>query len=126
MKAIENGYFQKEIHKSAYAFQRAVERDEKNVIGVNMFSEGKRINKYGTLKVAPRVVKKQVSRTRSIRRKRDQAAVRTALENLRRNAVAEQNLMASILDCVKKYATIGEMSDVLRDVYGEFKEKNLF
>jgi methylmalonyl-CoA mutase N-terminal domain/subunit len=126
VKAIDKGYFQKEIHQSAYAFQRAVERDEKNVIGVNMFSEGKRINKYATLKVAPQVVKRQVARTRSVRHKRDQAAVQVALENLRNNAVAGRNLMAYILDCVKKYATIGEISDVLREVYGEFKEKKLF
>jgi methylmalonyl-CoA mutase N-terminal domain/subunit len=126
VKAIDEGYFQKEIHQSAYAFQRAVERDEKNVIGVNMFSEGKRIGKYATLKVAPQLVKRQVSRTRIVKRKRGKVAVKVALEDLRNSAITGQNLMACILDCVKKYATIGEISDVLREVYGEFKEKEIF
>ena len=126
VRAIESGYFQKEIHKSAYEFQRAVERGEKNVIGVNIFGEGKRIGKYATLRVPPKLVKRQISRTRSVRRKRDHTAVKIALDSLRNDAAAERNLMTPMLDCVKKCATVGEISEVLREVYGEFKEKQIF
>lgn len=126
VKAIDEGYFQREIHKSAYAFQRAVEHNEKSVIGVNIFSENKKVNKCATLRVAPQLVKKQISRTRSVRRKRDQTKVRIALDNLKKDAVVGRNLMASVIDCVKEYTTIGEISDVLRDVYGEFEEKDIF
>jgi len=126
VKAVAEGYFQKEIHRSAYDFQKLVERGEKSVIGVNKFGEGATIRKYATLKVSPQFVKKQISRTRDVKLSRNRQAVADALDALRKSAVSGRNLMIPILDCVREYATVGEVSDVLRDVYGEFKEKSIF
>jgi methylmalonyl-CoA mutase N-terminal domain/subunit len=125
VEAVNAGYFQKEIHKSAYEFQKSVERGEKSVIGVNKFGEGAVIKRYTTLKVSPQFIKKQISRTDDVKRKRNHRAVASALDDLRKFAVSGRNLMTPILACVREYATVGEISDVLRDVYGEFKEKSV-
>jgi len=125
VEAVNAGYFQKEIHKSAYEFQKLVEGGEKSVIGVNKFGEGAVIKKYATLKVSPQFIKKQISRTDDVKRKRNNRAVASALDDLRKFAVSGRNLMTPILACVREYATVGEISDVLRDVYGEFKEKSV-
>jgi len=126
VSAIADGYFQREIHSSAYEFQKAVERGEKNVIAVNRFCQEQRVGKYATLKVSTKLVNKQISRKRDAVIKRNRTAVTRALENLKDSAIAGRNLMMPMLDCVREYATVGEISDVLRDVYGEFKEKNIF
>jgi methylmalonyl-CoA mutase N-terminal domain/subunit len=123
VSAIAAGYFQREIHSSAYEFQKAVERGEKNVIGVNKFTQEKGIGKYATLRVPVKLVNKQISRKRDIMMKRNRAAVQRALKALKDSAMNGRNLMPSMLDCVREYATVGEMSDTLRGVYGEFKEK---
>jgi len=126
VEAVNAGYFQKEIHKSAYDFQKLVERGERSVIGVNKFGEGATVQKYATVKVLPQFVRKQVSRTREVKNNRNDRAVVDALDGLRKSAVSGRNLMVPILDCVRAYATVGEISDVLRDVYGEFSEKSIF
>lgn len=123
VSAIGKGYFQKEIHKSAYDFQRAVERGDISVIGVNRFGEDSKIKKYSTLKVSPRLVKRQLSRIGQVRKKRNHRAVDTTLHSLKNAAVAGDNLMTPILDCVRVYASVGEISQVLRDVYGVYKER---
>lgn len=121
--AIGKGYFQKEIHKSAYDFQRAVERGDISVVGVNRFGEGSRLKRYSTLRVSPRLVRMQLSRIGRVRRKRNHRAVDATLDSLKNAAVAGDNLMTPILDCVRAYASVGEISQVLRDVYGVYKER---
>ncbi len=126
LAAIDRGYFQKEIHKSAYEYQKAVERGEKIIVGVNKFVTEEGVNKYSILKVSPQVVKKQIQRTKRIKRARDNSKTKRFLRVLERAAINNKNVMTSILSCVKAYATIGEISDTLRQVYGEYKEKSLF
>ncbi len=126
LAAIDRGYFQKEIHKSAYEYQKAVERGEKIIVGVNKFVTEEGVNKYSILKVSPQVVKKQIQRTKRIKRARDNSKTKRFLHLLERAAINNKNVMTSILSCVKAYATIGEISDTLRQVYGEYKEKSLF
>lgn len=126
LAAIDRGYFQKEIHKSAYEYQKAVERGEKIIVGVNKFVTEEGVNKYSILKVSPQVVRKQIQKTKRIKRARDNSKTKRFLRVLERAAINNKNVMTSILSCVKAYATIGEISDTLRQVYGEYKEKSLF
>ncbi len=126
LAAIEKGYFQKEIHKSAYEYQKAVERGEKIIVGVNKFETEEGVNRYSILKVSPRAVRKQIQRTKRMKRIRDNRKIKRLLRLLERAALDNKNVMTSILSCVKAYATLGEISDTLRQVYGEYKEKSLF
>jgi methylmalonyl-CoA mutase N-terminal domain/subunit len=124
--AIEKGYFQEEIHRSAYEYQKSVENGDIGVVGVNRFAAGKARKTFTAVKVSPMAVKNQVQRTRRIKAKRNNINVRSLLKNLEQAAVTGKNLVEPILSCVKAYATIGEISDILRDVYSEYKEKNIF
>jgi len=126
LAAIERGYFQKEIHKSAYEYQKAVERGGRTIVGVNKFVTEEPVKKYSLLTVSPQVVRKQIEKTKRIRRKRDNKKIQELLQTLKRVAIDNENVMESILSCVKAYATIGEISDALREVYGEYKEKSIF
>jgi methylmalonyl-CoA mutase N-terminal domain/subunit len=123
VNAVANGYFQKEIHKSAYEFQKAVEGGAQNIIGVNKFNQAQKTNKYATLKVAKALVRKQLRRKNRLMAERDSASVRHVLGDLKDAAMTGRNLMIPMLDCVNAYATVGEISDILRDVYGEYKER---
>jgi len=123
VKAIAKGFFQQEIHKSAYEFQKGVERDEISVIGVNKFGEGGGMKRYSALKVSPKVVRRQMSRISRLKKKRKRHEVSETLDNLKNVAIAGSNLMLPILDCVGAYVTVGEISRVLRDVYGVYKER---
>jgi len=126
LNAIEKGYFQREIHRSAYEYQKAVEKGEINVVGVNKFATESSRRHFSILRVSPQVVKKQLRRTQKIKKERDNKKVRAALERLKRAAVKGSNLMEPILECVKAYASVGEISDTLRRVYGEYKEEKIF
>ncbi|TET59229.1 MAG: methylmalonyl-CoA mutase, partial [Candidatus Stahlbacteria bacterium] len=125
LAAIENGYLQREIHKSAYEYQKAVENGEIAVIGVNKFVTGQTATKYSILKVASELVKKQIRKIRMVKQRRNNKKVKVLLNDLKKAAIENLNLMKPILKCVKEYATIGEISDTLREVYGEYKEKNI-
>jgi methylmalonyl-CoA mutase N-terminal domain/subunit len=126
LAAIERGYFQKEIHRSAYEYQKAIERGAISVIGVNRFVAEREVKKLSTLTVSPQTVRKQVRRLKNIKRERNNVDVRARLTTLKKAARDSTNLMEPILDCAKAYATIGEISDALREVYGEYKEKDIF
>jgi methylmalonyl-CoA mutase N-terminal domain/subunit len=126
LKAIEKGFFQEEIHRSAYAYQKAVESGKIGVVGVNRFVTDTARKTFTRVKVSPMTVKHQVQRTRRIKTKRDNKKVRLFLKELKQAAMTGESLLRPILSCVKAYATIGEISDTLRDVYGEYKEKSLF
>lgn len=126
LPAIEKGYFQEEIHRSAYEYQKAIEQGDNIVVGVNRFVDPDTEGNFTTVKVAPVTVKQQVQRIRRIRTRRNNPAVRSFLDKLEKAALVGENLIEPILACVKAYATIGEISDILRKVYGEHKEKNIF
>ncbi len=126
VSAIEQGYFQKEIHRSAYDHQRAMERGDVIVAGVNKFADRGVKQKYTVVRVSPESVRKQRSRTERIRRRRNNHAVRRRLDILQQKAISGENLMEPIITCVREYVTVGEISDVLRGVFGEFSEKPIF
>ncbi len=123
--AVEKGYVQKEIHESAYSFQKQIERGERKIVGVNSFEMEEKLP-VKILKVSPLMEKRQVERLRKLRIERDEFVVKEALENLGRVAEGEENTMPAILRAVSAYATLGEMCDVLRGVFGEYKAPNIF
>jgi methylmalonyl-CoA mutase N-terminal domain/subunit len=119
--AIERGYPQKEIAESAYRFQRAVEQREQVIVGVNAFVEQDE-ERIGTLYIDETVAERQLERLEQVRSRRDAAAVRRALDGLQDAARGDANTMPALLDAVRAYATIGEMCDALRVVWGEYEE----
>jgi methylmalonyl-CoA mutase N-terminal domain/subunit len=126
LAAIENGYFQEEIHRSAYEYQKAIEQDDISVIGVNKFVSSDKGRKFTTMRVSSKTLKKQLQRIKRVIARRNNAKVKSLLKKLEGLAVDNENLMEPILACVKAYATVGEISDTLRDVHGEYKEKDIF
>lgn len=125
VRAIEVGFQQKEIQASAYRYQMDIEHQNKIVVGVNKF-ETEEVTPQGLLKVDPRVEEEQKEKLALLRRKRNQDQVRVGLENLKQAAVGEENLMPYIVSAVREYATLGEISDVLREVFGEYKPERAF
>jgi methylmalonyl-CoA mutase N-terminal domain/subunit len=121
VEAIERGYPQQEIAESAYRFQQAVERGERVIVGVNEFVEADE-EPIGTLYIDHTVGETQCARLARVRATRDAGAVRAALARLGEAAGTDDNLMPRLLDAVRAYATIGEMCDVLRKVWGEYEE----
>ncbi len=123
--AIEKGYIQREIVESAYRYQREIERKERVIVGVNEFTTEER-TPIEILKIDPEIEKKLIERINSIRKMRNQLKVREALDKLRKAAEHDENLMPVILECVKQYATLGEICDTLREIYGEYKAPTIF
>jgi methylmalonyl-CoA mutase N-terminal domain/subunit len=119
--AIEQGFIQRQIEDSAYDYQKKVESKERIVVGVNQFQAAEDV-KVPLLRIDPEVEKQQVQRVQEVRSNRDQAKVDQALANLKQAADGEANLMPPILEAVHEYATIGEICQVLRDVFGEHRE----
>jgi methylmalonyl-CoA mutase N-terminal domain/subunit len=121
LRAIEAGFVQGEIQKAAYKFQQAVEKKDQIVVGVNDFiAEEKRT--IPTLRVDPEIERTQIARLNALRAKRDSARAKSALAELQRRAATTENLLPAILAVVEAYATIGEISDALRRVFGEYQE----
>jgi len=121
IRAIESGFVQTEIQRAAYEFQRAIEKKEQIVVGVNDFVTGD-ARQIPTLRIDPEIERSQVARLEALRARRDSAKTRTALGALDRSARSSENLLPSILAAVEAYATVGEISDTLRRVYGEYQE----
>jgi methylmalonyl-CoA mutase N-terminal domain/subunit len=121
LRAIETGYVQREIQESAYRYQRAIEQEESVVVGVNRF-QSEQGAAIPTLRVNPAIEQQQVERLRAMRERRDSAAVETALAKLEAAARGSENLLPLILESVEAYATVGEISNRLRTVWGEYRE----
>jgi methylmalonyl-CoA mutase N-terminal domain/subunit len=121
LQAIESGYVQKEIQKSAFEYQRAVETREQIVVGVNDF-QAEEERQIPTLRIDPAMEREQVARLQALRNQRDSKKTKTALKELGRRAGGGENLLPAILAAVETYATVGEISDVLRQVFGEYQE----
>jgi methylmalonyl-CoA mutase N-terminal domain/subunit len=121
LRAIESGYVQREIQQAAYEYQRAVEKKEAVVVGVNSFrvEEGEAVP---TLRIDPAVERAQVERLRALRERRDNEQVEVALTLLEAAARGTENLLPRILSCVEAFATVGEISHRLRRVWGEYRE----
>jgi methylmalonyl-CoA mutase N-terminal domain/subunit len=121
VEAIELGYPQKEIAEASYQFQQAVERREKVIVGVNDFVQHDE-KPIEILYIDESTADKQIARLDGLRSTRDNDQVARTLDALRRTARGTGNTMPAILDCVRAYATVGEMCDALREVWGEYEE----
>jgi methylmalonyl-CoA mutase, N-terminal domain len=119
--AIEHGYPQKEIAEASYKFQQSVEQRAKTIVGVNDFVQDDELS-VPILYIDDSTAQTQLSRLERLRQTRDNDAVRRSLDALRDAARGGANTMYPLLDCVRAYATVGEMCDALRDVWGEYEE----
>jgi methylmalonyl-CoA mutase N-terminal domain/subunit len=120
--AIEQGFPQREIQDASYVYQKAVEQGEKIIVGVNAFvaEEDPAIE---ILQIDESVAERQIAKTRKVRESRDNDRTRSVLESLRKAAAdGSANMMVPVLDCVRAYATLGEICDTLRGVYGIYEE----
>ena len=118
VEALEAGYQTDEIHESAFKLQREIEEDDRIVVGVNKFTtETPPIQQFQ--RIDPEAVRKQIARVQRVRHKRDEAETAAALQRLQAVAVGTDNTVPAILECVESYATVGEIADVFRSVFGE-------
>jgi methylmalonyl-CoA mutase N-terminal domain/subunit len=124
LKAIERGYIQQEIANSAYDYQVAVDSGEQVVVGVNRFVTDEDYTPK-TLEIGVEVERKQIERLRRLKSERDNGKVGQTLDRVRTVARSSENIMPVMIDAVKSYATVGEISDALRQVFGEYREPNI-
>ena len=122
--AVERGFPQREIQEAAFQFQRAVERKEKVIVGVNEYVMEEQ--PFPILYIDETVAQEQVAGVATLKQTRDGARVHAALSALGEAARGEGNLMYPILEASRAYATLGEMCDVLREVWGEYEEPPIF
>ncbi|RKX64384.1 methylmalonyl-CoA mutase, partial [candidate division TA06 bacterium] len=119
--AIEGGFVQKEIQNSAYKYQMEIEKGERIIVGVNKFQiEEPPVE--GLLRVDMTIQEKQIEKLKKIKENRDNTKVKNILSELEKKAKGNSNLMPTILEAVKSYASIGEITNTLRKVFGEYKE----
>jgi methylmalonyl-CoA mutase N-terminal domain/subunit len=121
LHAIETGYIQREIQNSAYEYQRAVETNDAIVVGVNRYQVDEE-RPMKTLRVDAAIEKAQIERVRALRERRNAIACEAALVKLEESARGTENVLPRILDCVEAFATVGEISNRLRSVWGEYRE----
>jgi methylmalonyl-CoA mutase N-terminal domain/subunit len=123
--AIEKGFFQREIADSAYRYQKEIDENKRIVVGVNQYEMEEELS-IPILKMDEEGEKRQIERLKKLRKERNNSKVKLNLEKLRKAAEGEENLMPYILKCVHSYATLGETCDVLREVFGEYKEPSIY
>jgi methylmalonyl-CoA mutase N-terminal domain/subunit len=121
LAAIDRGYPMREIADTSYRDQQALERKERVIVGVNEFVTPEN-RPIPLLRIDPAVERQQIERLRRVRAARDEAAARRALDTLRRTTEQGGNTMPAIVEAVKARVTLGEICDVFRAVYGEYRE----
>jgi methylmalonyl-CoA mutase N-terminal domain/subunit len=121
LKAIERGFVQQEIQNAAYEYQQAVDRGEAVMVGVNRFGVDEE-KPIPTQRIDPALEPKQIERVRALRARRDAGPWKEALKKVEDAARSGENVMPRILQAVEVYATVGEISDAMRKVFGEYKE----
>ena len=125
LQAIQGGYQQREIQESSYRYQREVEAGSRIIVGVNKFeSDYSKIE--GLVRIDPAEAKKQVDRLKAVRQERDDSEVNAALEELGQTAGGKENSMPAFVRCVEAYASVGEICDTLREVFGVQREFLIF
>jgi methylmalonyl-CoA mutase N-terminal domain/subunit len=125
LRAIEVGYQQREIQEASYRYQMSVDDSQRTIVGVNQFRTDEE-ERPEILRVRPEVVKRQVERLNKVRAERDNQRVQHLFGVLESAAKSDTNLTPVLIECVENYATIGEICDVLRRVFGEQREFMVF
>ncbi|NIR50742.1 methylmalonyl-CoA mutase family protein [candidate division KSB1 bacterium] len=124
--AIEKGFFQKEIANAARKYQEEIEKKERFIVGVNAFKEKNEKLEIPILRIEQEVEQRQIENVKQMKKERNQSQLKESLQRLREAAGDGSNLMPHFIDCAKAYATIGEMVDVLKGEFGEYKEPVVF
>jgi methylmalonyl-CoA mutase N-terminal domain/subunit len=122
VRAVEDGYPQREIANSAYQFQRQVDTKQRAIVGVNKYVTNGEDDKIPTLKIEPEVERSQVERITKLKATRDRAQAARALDAVKRAAAGDDNLVVAVLEAVKQNVTIGEVADIFRQVWGEHRD----
>jgi methylmalonyl-CoA mutase N-terminal domain/subunit len=123
--AIEKGFFQDEIRKNAYKIKKEVDESKRIIVGVNKFvDESTAEPKIHVLD--PEIEKRQIQRLQELKMTRDKGKVEQVLSRLEKAASSDENLMPFIIDAVKNYATLGEISNTFREVFGIYQPKISF
>jgi methylmalonyl-CoA mutase N-terminal domain/subunit len=122
VKAIESGYMQREIADSAYEYQRGIEDKAQIIVGVNEFIVEEEPFK-DVLRINPEVERRQKDKLQKVKEGRDPKKVTQALGGVKKAAETTENLVPPIMEAVRSYATVGEISDTLRGVFGEYEER---
>jgi len=125
LKAIENGFFQAEIRQNAYRLKKEVDDDSRILVGINKFADEIEA-KQNLLRINDSLGRKQAKAIKALRKSRDNKKTNRALSKLQAVAETDENLMPFILNSVKAYATTGEISNTLREVFGEYRPKEIF
>ena len=125
LKAIEKGFFQSEIRQNAYRLKKEVDNNERILVGVNKFDE-KSEKKQNLLRIGDSLGKKQENAIKQLRKSRDNKKTEYALSKMQKAAETDKNLMPFILDAVLVNATTGEISNTFREVFGEYRPKEVF
>ncbi len=124
--AIKQGFFQREIAAAARQFQHEIEKKERIIVGVNAYAEPEEKLEIPILKIDPKVEHEQSENLKRLRAERDNTKVRQALDQLKTAAQEDRNLMPPLIDCSRAYCTLGEMINVLKGVYGTWREEPVF
>ncbi|HKF55882.1 MAG TPA: methylmalonyl-CoA mutase family protein [Blastocatellia bacterium] len=122
IEAIDAGFPQREIQDSSYEYQKAVERKEKIIVGVNEYVMDEEATEIPLLQIGESVAELQKERLCQLRRERDNQRAQAALRDLARGAAGQENTMPLLVECARSYATLGEMCDALRPIFGEYRE----
>jgi methylmalonyl-CoA mutase N-terminal domain/subunit len=125
LPAIEKGFYQREIANAAYKYQKEIEEKKRIIVGVNEYQLDEPID-IPILKMDEKGEEHQINRLKKLRKNRNKAKFERSIENLKKAAKGDENLMPYILDCVHSYATLGETCQVLRDVFGEYEEPAIY
>ncbi len=125
LAAIDKGFFQKEIAQAAYRYQREIEKKERIIVGVNDFVMEENLE-VPLLVMDPEGERKHMEALNKLRADRNNSKVQANLETLRRKCSTSENLMPFILDCVREYATLGEVCDIFRQEFGEYEESPIY
>ena len=125
LEAIKTGYIQREIMRAAYNYQKAVDCGEQVVVGVNEFTREEELAPR-LLEIDEEVEKRQVDRLGKLKCERDNEKVSRVLDKVRKVAESDENIMSVLIEAVEAYATVGEITDALRDVFGEYREPSIF
>ena len=125
LACIQNGFFQREIAESAYRYQQEIDEHKRTIVGVNDYVLNGKV-KVPTLYIDYAGQKAHLERLHRVRRERDQTKVKCALDNLQRVCIGTENTMPAIIEAVRAYATLGELMNVFRSVFGEYREPALF
>jgi methylmalonyl-CoA mutase, N-terminal domain len=123
--AVERGFPQSEIADASYRYQHSIETGEQTVVGVNSFQENTEEQQIEVLRMNEASADLQTEKLRRLRTRRDNGRVATCLRALRSGASAQENTMPYILDAVRAYATLGEICDALREVFGTYQERGI-